>query len=108
MHGKGYSGHPPAGAAIDLVLLDPLRRRRIVTGHFPGAHIYRTDAHDSEAGWRILGWRMSDGSMPLGDYDAIDPDLAQFDYLPTPNASPDGHGPRPSGDGARDSHDGRC
>ena len=31
------------------------------------------------------GWRMADGSMPLGDYDAVDPELAQFDYLPVPN-----------------------
>jgi hypothetical protein len=22
--------------------------------------------------------------MPLGDYEAVDPDLAQFDYLPVP------------------------
>ena len=29
---------------------------------------------------------MADGSMPLGDYDAIDPELAQFDYLPVPNS----------------------
>jgi hypothetical protein len=29
---------------------------------------------------------MADGSMPLGDYDAVDPEFAQFDYLPVPNA----------------------
>jgi hypothetical protein len=28
---------------------------------------------------------MADGSMPLSDYDAVDPELAQFDYLPVPN-----------------------
>lgn len=26
-----------------------------------------------------------DPSMPLGEYDAVDPELAQFDYLPVPN-----------------------
>ena len=29
---------------------------------------------------------MADGTMPLGDYDEVDPDLAQFDYLPVPNS----------------------
>ena len=28
--------------------------------------------------------------MPLGDHDAVDPDLAQFDYLPVPNAPESG------------------
>jgi hypothetical protein len=29
---------------------------------------------------------MADGSMPLGGDDAVDPELAQFDYLRVPNA----------------------
>lgn len=85
MHGKGFSGSPEAGAAIDLVLLNPLRQVWIAPGHYPDRHAYRTDAVERGSGWRILGWRMSDGSMPLGDYDAIDPELAQLVYLPLPN-----------------------
>ena len=37
-------------------------------------------------GWRILGRRMADGTVPLGEYDAVDPDLGQFDYLAVPNS----------------------
>jgi hypothetical protein len=33
----------------------------------------------------ILGWCMANGSMPLGEYDEVDPELAQIDYLPSPN-----------------------
>jgi hypothetical protein len=84
-HGKGYSGTPPRSSAIELILLNAQRQLWFVDGYFPEPHKYLTDAAAPDAGWRILGWRMADGSMPLGDYDAIDPELAQFDYLPLPN-----------------------
>lgn len=86
LHGKGYGAHPPRGADIDLILINPCRQLWFACGHFPGPHKYRTDAVPAHSGWRVLGWRMTDGSMPLGDYDAIDPELAQIDYLPSPNA----------------------
>ena len=50
-------------------------------------HEYVTNAVGANSGWRILGWRMADGSMPLGDYDEVDPELAQIDYLPSPNST---------------------
>ncbi len=28
---------------------------------------------------------MADDSVPLGELDAVDPELAQFDYLPLPH-----------------------
>ena len=31
---------------------------------------------------------MADETMPLGEYDAADPELAQFDYLPVRNSRP--------------------
>jgi hypothetical protein len=86
-HGKGYGGCPPRASNLELVLVDAERRLWTVDGYFPEPHKYVTDAVGLNGeGWKILGWRMADGSMPLGDYDAVDPELAQFDYLPVPNA----------------------
>jgi len=84
-HGKGYAHTPPSDAAIELVLIDESRQLRNVPGHCGDGHRYLTDAASIECGWRILGWRMADGSMPLGEYDEVDPELAQMDYLPAPN-----------------------
>jgi hypothetical protein len=39
-------------------------------------------------GWRRLGWIMADGSLPFGEFDLVDPELAQFEYLPAPNSRP--------------------
>jgi len=50
-------------------------------------HEYVTNAVGVNSGWRILGWRMADGSMPLGEYDEVNPELAQMDYPPTPNST---------------------
>jgi len=98
MHGAGYARGPAEGAAIDLVLINGLRQLWTALGTHPRRHVFRTDAVGRNDGWRMLGWRMADGSMPLGEYDAVDPELAQFDYLPCPN--PDGSfsdaSPRPS------------
>jgi hypothetical protein len=88
MHGKGYDKHPPRDAAIELILVNATRQLWRVDGHFPEPHKYRMDQTGCGSGWRILGWRMADGSMPLGEYDEVDPDLAQLEYLPAPN-SPD-------------------
>ena len=71
-----------------LILINAQRQLWRVDGYFPEPHKYVTDAVGLGGdGWKILGWRMADGSMPLGDYDAVDPDLAQFDYLPVPNCA---------------------
>jgi len=41
--------------------------------------------------WKTFGWRMGDGSLPLGEHDAVDPDLAQFEFLSGPNPAPARH-----------------
>lgn len=88
-HGKGYGGVPLHDSAIELILINAQRQLWTVEGYFPEPHAYLTDAVGTGGdGWKILGWRMADGSMPLGDYDAVDPELAQFDYLPVPNSVP--------------------
>ena len=88
MHGKGYAGCPPRSSDLDLVLVNAERTLRTVDGFYPEHHKFLTDAVGLGGdGWKILGWRMSDGSLPLGEHDTIDPELAQFDYLPSPNAT---------------------
>lgn len=84
-HGKGYARTPPRHSSIELVLVNAQRQLWRVAGTFPEPHKYLTDATTHDSGWRILGWRMADGSMPLGEYDTVDPELAQVDYLPVPN-----------------------
>jgi hypothetical protein len=37
-------------------------------------------------GWRVLGWRLPSGHLRHGDYDVVNPDHADFDRLPVPNA----------------------
>lgn len=86
-HGKGYGGSPPRNSVIELILLNAQRQLWRVEGYFPEPHKYVTDAVGLGGdGWKLLGWRMADGSMPLGEYDALDPELAQLDHLPVPNA----------------------
>ena len=86
-HGKGYAQTPPRNSAIELILINAQRQLWRVEGTYLESHRYLTDATTHNSGWRILGWRMADGSMPLGEYDAVDPELAQFDYLPVPNVA---------------------
>jgi hypothetical protein len=87
-HGAAYAHPAPDGAEIELVLINALRQLWIASGTRTAAGGYRTDAVGRDDAWRMLGWRMVDGSMPLGEYDAVDPELSQFEYLPCPN--PDG------------------
>jgi len=84
-HGKAYGHTPPRNSAIELILINNLRQLWTAPGYFPEGHCYLTDAVTRDSGWRILGWRMADGSMPLGDYDEVDPELAQIAYLRAPS-----------------------
>lgn len=67
--------------------IDPTQCAVARGGILSRAHKYPTDATTHDSGWRILGWCMADGSMPLDDYDAIGPELAKFDYLPVPKST---------------------
>ncbi len=31
--------------------------------------------------WAMLGWVMADGSLPFGELDRVDPEMAQVRYL---------------------------
>jgi len=84
-HGKAYAQTPPRHSEIELILMNENRQLWNVPGRYEDGHQYLTGAVNIQSGWRILGWRMADGSMPLGDYDEVDPELAQIEYLPEPN-----------------------
>ena len=63
-HGKGYARTPPRYSAIELVLINEARQLWTVSGRHQETHEYVTSVVGVD-GWRILGWRMADGSMPL-------------------------------------------
>lgn len=84
LHGKARDRDPGWNTQVELVLVDAERDVRNVLGY------HRTPDRfvcDVEPGWRVLGWRMADGSLPFGDYDLVDPDLAQIDALPEPGGA---------------------
>lgn len=81
LHGKARGRGPGRNSHVELVLVDGERDVRNVLGYH---HAPDRFACDVEPGWHVLGWRMADGSMPLGDYERVDPDLAQVDALPEP------------------------
>jgi hypothetical protein len=81
LHGAAYAHPAPDGAEIELVLVNAQRQLWMASGTRIAVGGYRTDAVGPDDGW-MPGWRMADGSMPLGEYDVVDPELAQFDYLP--------------------------
>jgi len=86
LHGKARGRDPGWNAQVELVLLDGERDVRNVLGYHraPGRFVC-----DVEPGWRVLGWRMADGSLPYGDYEQVDPELAQIDGLPEPGCTCD-------------------
>jgi len=94
--GKGGRDDAPAGR-VELVLLDEERDVRNALGWRFAAHAYAADGLERELRWHVLGWRMADGSRPLGDYDLVDPDLATIERLPVaePTCSAGGEDARP-------------
>jgi hypothetical protein len=61
VRGDGFGGSPKPGTAIDLLLINPLRQVWIAPAIFQSAT--RAEPIERGSGWRILGRRMSDGSM---------------------------------------------
>ncbi len=91
-HGKAFAHSPPQGVPIELLLINARREVRMVTGRCEETHTLMTDGVPGDRDkWKILGWRMADGFTPLGEYDAVDPDLAQFEFLSEPNPRPARH-----------------
>jgi hypothetical protein len=84
--GKAYIHLPVSAFGVEFVLVDEQRRTRWV----PMSDNFRLDdAVDEDCtGWWILGWRFRDGMQRHGEYDAVDPELADLERLRTPNTLP--------------------
>jgi len=89
--GKAHYHGPIRGERVELLLINRDRHVRWVNSP---VHSYSVDYPVDEdcGGWRVLGWRLPSGILRHGDYDVVDPDLADFDRLPVPNRQLDlGH-----------------
>jgi hypothetical protein len=90
-HGKGYgfaSGPREWPTAVRILAINTARETRWEDGIYEELHRWRCHMLEGQKEWRRLGWVMADGSLPFGELDAVDPELAQFDYLPPVNSAP--------------------
>ena len=90
-HGKGYgfaSGPREYGCAVRILAVNSARQTRWEDGVYVESHRWSCPALAGMSEWRRLGWAMPDGSLPFDELDAVDPELAQFDYLPPCNSPP--------------------
>ena len=87
-HGKGKYEHAPTGAKLLVVLINAERQVREVVAVQGYSWELPIEGVPMKSGWRILGWRMADGSTPLGEHDVVDPAMADFPRLPIPNTPP--------------------
>jgi hypothetical protein len=83
--GKAHYHGPLVGEPVELLLIDGKRRTRWVSSPALYSPRYPVDV-DIDESERVLGWRMPSRDLRHGDYDAVDPGLAQFDYRPVPNS----------------------
>jgi hypothetical protein len=86
--GKAHHHHPLAGEAVELLLIDAARNTAWVASPAKfSLLLYPVD--EDVTGWRIVGWRLPGGGLRHGEYDAVDPELCDFDRLPRPNMKMD-------------------
>jgi len=89
-HGKGYgfaSGPKAYPCQVRILAVSAGHETRWEDSVYTNLHKWSCPALAGQNEWRRLGWIMADGSLPFGDLDAVDPDLAQFNYLPSPNSA---------------------
>jgi hypothetical protein len=84
--GKAHHQRPLQGERVELLLIDQERCTRWVNS--PARSSLRLPVDEDVDGWRVLGWRLPSGDLRHGDYDVVDPELADFDRLPVPNTKP--------------------
>jgi hypothetical protein len=83
--GKAHIFGPLNGERVELLLIDQERRTRwVISSPRPYLISYPVDDEECD-GWRVLGWRLPSGELRHGDYDVVDPELADIDRLPRPN-----------------------
>lgn len=90
MHGKAAAHQAPHDQPVLLALINEARAIRWEDGQLESwaSHGYTCAATTLGDSWKVLGWVMADGSLPMGELDSIDPDLAQFRWLTVPNFEP--------------------
>jgi hypothetical protein len=81
-HGKGYGGCPPFNSIIRILCLSASGEVLWADGFYHPLDRFTCDSMRGVKGWAMLGWVMSEQSLPLGELDRVDPALAQYDYLP--------------------------
>ena len=81
--GKAHHHGPLVGECVELLLIDQERRTRWVESPAKYSPLYPVD--EDVDGWRVLGWRLPSGQLRHGDYDVVDPELADLERLPEPN-----------------------
>jgi len=83
---RGKGGPPRlSGERVELLLILQEGHTRWVNS--PPKFSPRYPVEEDVEGWRVLGWRLPSGDLRHGDYDVVDPDLAEFDRLPVPSAA---------------------
>jgi hypothetical protein len=81
--GKAHHHGPLRGERVELLLIDQERHVRWVSS--PADSSLRYPVDDDADGWHVLGWRLPGGELRHGEYDVVDPELADVDRLPRPN-----------------------
>lgn len=89
-HGKAYALACPREypTTVRVLCINAARETRWELAVYEGTHQWRCDALPFNSGWRRLGWLPGDDSQPFGESDAVDPELAQFEYLPSASTAP--------------------
>jgi hypothetical protein len=82
--GKAHTWRPLTAERVELLLIDQERHRRWVISPARLSPDYPVD--ENVDGWRVLGWRLPSGQLRHGEYDVVDPELADFERLPLPNS----------------------
>ena len=87
-HGKAYGFALPRSypCAVRILAVNGARETRWEDGVYEEPHRWKCPALAGHEEWRRLGWAMPDGSQPFGELDGVDPNLAQFNYLPPANS----------------------
>ena len=81
--GKAHYHGPLSGERVELLLIDQERHTRWVNSPVRSYAVDYPVDEDCD-GWRVLG--VPSGELRHGDYDIVDPELADFDRLPVPNS----------------------
>jgi hypothetical protein len=83
-HGKGFLGKPSPNVPIRILAINDKRQTRWEVGWMSDqvqTGLQCPALAHTMTEWKCLGWVYADGSLPLGELDAVDPKLAQFDNL---------------------------